>query len=573
MYCTFFHFLNTKTTTTTTNKQQSDGRGGADGGNQRFNPELSWEDNTNLSHAHKLLEPIKHKYGLGLSWGDLIVLAGTVAIEDMGGPVLGFAAGRIDHIGPDQTIALGPSDEQEAYGPVGTDGDMKFPLGANTMQLIYVNPEGKMGEPDPQKAADAIRDVFGRMGMDDRENVALIGGGHAIGKAHGAHTGSPGPAPLKCPFAPYSGKTGNDVTTSGLEGPWTTNPVKFDNEYYKNLVDWEWEKHRGPGGKWQWRVKGGNGPKAPAAHGNGEQDIMMLTTDVALAVDPKYRVFVEEFAKDEAAYRDAFAKVWYKLCNRDMGPYARMVGPEVPPPQEWQCPLPAPAKELADMGRVAGQVKNVFSQSPDLEKQCMRLALMSAKTYRYTDYLGGANGARIRFCMDWPAMKGLRVPLAALEPIKKEFRDGLSYADLIVLAGTVAVRGWGNISESDLPFTPGRTDAVDGKAWESLEYIHGQPEETVDQVKFRYSLTGLTTQELAALGYTSFHTTAALQEFITSTPPAGTDVYKLTLFDPEVKRWLEIFIEEGDESYKKAFAKAWTKLMTADLFDGPLHKV
>jgi catalase-peroxidase len=254
-----------------------------------------------------------------------------MAIEDMGGPVLGFCGGRIDHVDNTQTLALGPTPEQEKFAECLVDGDCQAPLGANTLGLIYVNPEGPMGKPDPQGAADTIRDVFGRMDMDDRENVALIGGGHTFGKTHGASTEGPGPKPFECPMNPWPGNfgtgVGNDVVTSGFEGAWTGNPTSWDNSYFKNLINYEWESWVGPGGHYQWRVKGGKGPKASAAHGDGSQNIMMLTTDIGLATDPEYRKYVEEFAHDEKAFSGAFAAVWYKLVNRDMGPVTRCVGP------------------------------------------------------------------------------------------------------------------------------------------------------------------------------------------------------------------------------------------------------
>lgn len=253
-----------------------------------------------------------------------------------------------------------------------------------------------MGNPDPQGAADTIRDVFGRMGMGDRENVALIGGGHSIGKCHGAGMEGPGPKPRECPWNPYPGAhgtgKGNDTVTSGFEGPWTTNPTKMDNEYFQNLINYEWEKYKGPGGQWQWRIKKPkDAPTAPAAQGDGKQHLIMLTTDIALATDPKYRKYVEEFANDEKAFFEAFAAVWYKLMNRDMGPVSRLVGPDLPKPQDWQHPLPDPPARLANMKAVERDLDALIRANSDKTSKFVRLALNSANTYRHTDYqVGGA---------------------------------------------------------------------------------------------------------------------------------------------------------------------------------------
>jgi len=525
-------------------------------------------------HAHKLLEPIKYKYGLGLSWGDLIVLAGTVAIEDMGGPVLGFAAGRIDHVDNSQSIGLGPSPQQERFQKVDNTENVPAPLGQSVMGLIYVNPEGFMGEPDPLRSAEDIRDVFGRMGLDDRENVALIGGGHTFGKCHGAGPEGAGPSPKEDPVNPYPGLhgtgKGNDVVTAGIEGPWTAEPTKWDNTYFKYLLDFEWEVHKGPGGAWQWRVKGGNGPKAPMAHGEGEQDIMMLTTDIALVKDPEYRKYVEEFAKDEKAYADAFAKVWYKLVNRDMGPIERLVGPDVPEPQDWQHPLPPPSSNLADMKAVEKDIENLLKQYPEQEDQVIRLARNSANTYRHTDYLGGCNGARIRFHLDWKINEGLDATIKALEPIKEKYGEGLSWADLIVAAGTVACKNRG--APKDMSFCPGRSDASDGSGWDSLESMNADPPKTIDDVEDRVALRGLSKKEYVALAFPHYPSVDALKHMMAS-KDADCEIWTKALkYHPEFKRQVDYYIGAGDETYKNDFAEAWTKFMNSDRFDGPIFR-
>lgn len=433
-----------------------------------------------------------------------------------------------------------------------------------------------MGEPDPQKAANTIRDVFGRMGMDDRENVALIGGGHSVGKAHGANEEGPGAPPMKCPFNPYPGRPGggrgNDTSTSKLEGAWTSNPIKFDNEYFKNLLNHKWEKHKGPGGRWQWRVKGNmrgkHGPKAPKAHGEGDEPIFMLTTDIALAVDSKYRKYVEEFAEDEEAYREAFAKVWYKLVNRDMGPYSRLVGPDVAPAQDWQHPLPPPPKVLPDKEEVKASISKLFEDQEELVMQCIKLARVSANTFRHTDYLGGANGARIRFCLDWEAHKGLDKPLQSLKTVKDEFGDSLTWSALIILAGTVAVESLGS---GDIPLTLGnRSDDTSGAAWDTLKFTNEKAEKDIEEVKYRNALRGFSLKEFAALMFPEYPSVDALSKLMSGPAPTVIDGYSATLFDPMVKQHVDEFIVAGDKEYKAAFRAAWTKLMTADMFDGPL---
>jgi catalase (peroxidase I) len=309
--------------------RETDGRGGCSGGRQRFDPERSWEDNTNLDKARRLLWPIKEKYGLGLSWGDLFVMAGTTAIESMGGPTLGVCVGRVDDEDGSRSEGLMPSDAH----PCTKDGDCEKPMGATTVGLIYVNPEGPMGNPIPDQSALQIRDTFARMGMNDEETVALIGGGHTFGKTHGACDKGAGLSPAETEAAGGNGDTeawqgncgtgkGKDTFTSGQEGAWTTNPTKWDNSYFRNLLQWKWDVHKGPGGHYQWKVDSAYPPQAPDAHVEGaNQDIMMFTSDMALLEDPadKYQALVKEFASNPAKLDEVFAKAWHKLTTRAFG--------------------------------------------------------------------------------------------------------------------------------------------------------------------------------------------------------------------------------------------------------------
>jgi len=536
---------------------------------ERFEPERSWPDNTNLDKARRLLEPIKRKYGNGLSWGDLFALSGTVAIKAMGGPVLGFCAGRLDFQDNSQTLPLGPSPEQEKFGHCEVNGDCKYPLGQNTLGLIYVNPEGPMGIPDPQGAADTIRDVFGRMEWHGRELVALIGGGHTFGKAHGATKESPGKPPSECPFAPWAGATGMNAVTSGFEGPWTSAPTKWDNKYFQYLVDYEWEPWEGPGGHYQWRVKGGNGPQAPVADpaSAAVQDVMMLTTDVALVTDDEYKEYVKEFAQNETAFREAFALAWYKLVTRDVGPVTRCVGPSVPPAQNFQYPLPDPPTTFPKFNHVEKDLHQLLDANIITESHLLRLAWQCASTFRATDYQGGCNGARIRFPpgSEWPINKGLDKTLAALEPIKHKYGNSLSYADLIVLAGNVAAERSGS---PKLKFCPGRTDAADGSAWKHIDYSNTQYPTTVNKMVEQYERRGQTAQDFVALTFAMFNSTKKLGNFLDSN---STGVLQEGLkYYPELRYWVDYYIAAGDQHYSENFATAWTKLMNADRFYGPL---
>lgn len=344
----------------------------------------------------------------------------------------------------------------------------------------------------------------------------------------------------------------------------------WDNDYFKYLVDYQWEKHKGPGGAWQWRVKGGKGPKAPKAHGEGEQDIMMLTTDIALVTDPEYRKHVEEFAKDEKAFADAFAAVWYKLMNRDMGPVARLVGPDVAPPQPFQHALPDPPAKPANTTKAEKEIEMVMDENEG-KGEFVRLAMNSAGTYRYTDHQGGVNGARIRFSpgKDWKANEGLDATLKLLEPVKEQFGEHLSWADLIVTAANVAVKRLG--APKNLAVVPGRADAVDGEGWGDLDYMNAEPPASMDDVVERNSLRGLSDKEAVALAFPSYPTTEALKELLASPGSEDEGVTQMALkYHPNYTHWVEYFIATGDEAYANDFAHAWTKLMNADRFDGPL---
>jgi len=290
-----------------------------------------------LDKARSLLEPIKLKYGFGLSWGDLFILAGTTAIESMGGPSLGVCLGRVDDVDGSASLPLGPTAEQEVLAPCPTNGECEGPLGTTTVGLIYVNPEGPMGKPDPVVSSTQVRDTFARMAMNDTETVALIGGGHAFGKTHGACPESPGLPPSEDEENPWSGNCGSgvgvDAVTSGFEGPWTANPTAWDNYYFKNLLNYDWSVHEGPGGHFQWKVSpdfNATSPSAPSADGEGEQDVMMLTSDISLINDKAYFEIVSEFASDLDLFSDQFAHAWYKLTTRDMGPVTRCNGPATP---------------------------------------------------------------------------------------------------------------------------------------------------------------------------------------------------------------------------------------------------
>ena len=458
-----------------------DGRGGAGAGQQRFAPLNSWPDNANLDKARRLLWPIKQKYGRKISWADLMILAGNVALESMGFKTFGFGGGRKDVFEPDD-LYWGPEGKWLADERYSGDRDLHNPLAAVQMGLIYVNPEGPNGKPDPVAAARDIRETFGRMAMNDEETVALIAGGHAFGKTHGA--GDPslvGPEPEAAPIeqqglgwkSRYGSGKGDDTITSGLEVTWTATPTKWSNQYFKNLFSYEWELIKSPAGAHQWRPKDGAGAgTVPDAHNPSKRHAPnMLTTDLSLRFDPAYEKISRRFYEHPDELADAFARAWFKLTHRDMGPRARYLGPEVPAEELiWQDPIPAVNHKLVDEKDI-GALKGKILASGLSVSQLVSTAWASASTFRGSDKRGGANGARIRLApqKDWeinqPAQ--LAKALKTLEGIRSEFNSAqpggkkISLADLIVLAGCAGVEQAAKNAGHTMtvPFTPGRMDA------------------------------------------------------------------------------------------------------------------
>ncbi|ONH30547.1 catalase/peroxidase HPI [Pseudofrankia asymbiotica] len=457
-----------------------DGRGGAGSGQQRFAPLNSWPDNGNLDKARRLLWPVKKKYGQKISWADLMILAGNVALESMGFETFGFAGGRPDVWEPDEDVYWGPESTWLGDERYTGDRELESPLGAVQMGLIYVNPEGPNGNPDPLASARDIRETFRRMAMNDEETVALIAGGHTFGKTHGAGPAeSVGPEPEGAPIEQQglgwksshgSGK-GGDAITSGLEGIWTNTPTTWDNSFFEILFGYEWELFQSPAGANQWRPKGGAGVgTVPDAHDASKTHApTMLTTDLALRFDPVYETISRRFKDDPDAFADAFARAWYKLTHRDMGPAVRYLGPEVPAEALiWQDPVPPVTGELVDAADVA-VLKSQILASGLTVSQLVSTAWASASTFRGGDKRGGANGARVRLEPQngWEVNEPdqLAVVLRTLTGIQETFNVAggrqVSLADLIVLAGGVGVEQAARNAGYDVevPFAPGRTDA------------------------------------------------------------------------------------------------------------------
>ncbi len=463
----------------------SDGRGGAGAGTQRFAPLNSWPDNANLDKARLLLWPIKKKYGKKLSWADLMILAGNCALESAGFKTFGFAGGREDVWEPQEDIYWGPEAEWLGDKRYSGDRDLENPLGAVQMGLIYVNPEGPNGKPDPIAAARDIRETFGRMAMNDEETVALIAGGHTLGKTHGAadpgkHVGRE-PAAASMEEQSFGWKNtygtghGAHTITSGLEGAWTTTPTKWSNNYFENLFGYEWELTKSPAGAQQWKPKGNAGAgTVPDAHDSMKRHApIMLTTDLALRFDPIYEKISRDFLKNPAKFNDAFARAWFKLTHRDMGPIARYLGPEVPKEVLiWQDPLPA-SKAKALTPKDITELKTKILATRLTIAELVSTAWASASTFRGSDKRGGANGARIRLApqKDWAVNNPAQLAkvLKTLEGIQKKFnssgKKNVSLADLIVLGGCAAIEKAAKKAKVDVkvPFTPGRVDATIGQ--------------------------------------------------------------------------------------------------------------
>ena len=464
-----------------------DGRGGAGSGNQRFAPLNSWPDNVSLDKARRLLWPIKQKYGRKISWGDLMVLSGNVALESMGFKTFGFGGGRVDIWEPEEDIYWGPEGEWLADKRYKGDRELDNPFGATQMGLIYVNPEGPNGKPDPIAAARDIRETFGRMAMNDYETVALIAAGHTFGKAHGAADPKKyvGPVPEGAPIeeqglgwkSTYGSGSGGDTIGSGLEGAWTATPVKWDNSYLETLFGHEWELGKSPAGAYQWFPKNGSAvATVPDAHDPSNRHApIMFTTDLSLRMDPIYAPISKHFLENPQEFAEAFAKAWYKLTHRDMGPLSRYLGPLVPKePQLWQDPVPAVDHELIGEEDIAALKAKILESGLSIP-ELVTTAWASASTFRGSDKRGGANGARIRLApqKDWevnqPAL--LAKVLPKLEAIQKDFNRSqsgsqpgdkrVSLADLIVLGGCAAVEQAAKKAGHNVkvPFSPGRTDA------------------------------------------------------------------------------------------------------------------
>ena len=460
-----------------------DGRGGAGSGTQRFAPLNSWPDNVNLDKARRLLWPIKQKYGRKISWADLMILAGNVALESMGFKTFGFGGGRPDVWEPEEDIFWGPEGKWLADERYTGDRQLDNPLGAVQMGLIYVNPEGPNGKPDPIAAARDIRETFARMAMNDEETVALIAGGHSFGKTHGAADPSKyvGPEPEAAPIEEqglgwkntYGNGNGTQTIGSGLEVTWTTTPVKWSNNYLENLFGYEWELTKSPAGANQWKPKGDAGADAvPDAHDPSKRHApMMLTTDLSLRMDPIYAPIAKRFLDHPQEFADAFAKAWFKLTHRDMGPLSRYLGPLIPKePQIWQDPVPAVDHELIGERDFAALKAKILASGLSIS-QLVTTAWASAASFRGSDKRGGANGARIRLApqKDWDINQPAQLPkvLRTLEAIQKDFNASqtggkkVSLADLIVLGGCAAVEEAAKKAGHNVkvPFSPGRTDA------------------------------------------------------------------------------------------------------------------
>lgn len=462
----------------------ADGRGGAGNGTQRFAPLNSWPDNANLDKARRLLWPIKQKYGNKISWADLMILAGNCALESMGFKTFGFAGGREDIWEPEEDIYWGSETEWLGDKRYSGERDLENPLGAVQMGLIYVNPQGPNGKPDPVASGRDIRETFARMAMNDEETVALVAGGHTFGKAHGAapdsHVGrEPEAASIEEQglgwISKYGSGKGDDTITSGIEGAWKPNPTRWDNGYFDMLFGYDWELVKSPAGAWQWTPKNvADKDLAPAAHDATKRvPTMMTTADMALRMDPIYEPISRRFHKDPQAFADAFARAWFKLTHRDMGPRSRYLGEEVPKEVLiWQDPVPAADHKLVNEKDIAA-LKKKISESKLTVSQLVSTAWASASTFRGSDKRGGANGARIRLApqKDWAVNQPeqLSAVLNKLEKIQKEFnraqpggKKKISLADMIVLGGCVGIELAAKQAGQNItvPFSPGRTDAT-----------------------------------------------------------------------------------------------------------------
>ncbi|MGA8262347.1 MAG: catalase/peroxidase HPI [Arenicellales bacterium] len=616
----------------------ADGRGGAGTGNQRFAPLNSWPDNANLDKARRLLWPIKKKYGNKLSWADLIAYAGTIAYESMGLKTFGFGFGRKDIWHPEMDTYWGS--EKEWLAPTGSEGsrysgerDLENPLAAVMMGLIYVNPEGVDGHPDPLKTAQDVRVTFARMAMNDEETVALTAGGHTVGKTHGnGDAALLGPEPEAAGIEEqglgWNNHTrrgiGRDAVTSGIEGAWTSNPTRFDMGYFDMLLDHEWKSVKSPAGAWQWEPVDIREEDMPVdvEDPSIRRRPIMTDADMAMKMDPIYREIMEKFRADPEAFKDAFARAWFKLTHRDMGPKARYIGPDVPKEDLiWQDPVPAGRSDYdveAVKARIAASGLSV--------SEMVATAWDSARTFRGSDMRGGANGARIRLApqKDWEGNEPARLSkvLSVLEPIAAE--SGASVADVIVLAGNVGVEQAAKAAGHDVtvPFSPGRGDATDAmtdvESFEPLEVVHDgyrnwlmkdyvvSPEELMLD---RTQLMGLTAPEMTVLvggmrvlgtnhggtrhGVLTEREGALTNDFFVNLTdmnytwkPAGTNLYEICDRKTDKVKWTatrvdlvfgsnsilrayaEVYAQDDNkEKFVQDFTAAWTKVMNADRFD------
>ena len=616
----------------------ADGRGGGGTGNQRFAPLNSWPDNGNLDKARRLLWPIKKKYGNKLSWADLILLAGTVAYESMGLKTFGFAFGREDIWHPEMDTYWGaekewlaPSDNPNSR--YSGERDLDNPLAAVMMGLIYVNPEGVDGKPDPLKTAQDVRVTFARMAMDDEETVALTAGGHTVGKAHGnGDTALLGPAPEGADVEEQGfgwinhtkRGVGRDAVTSGLEGAWTTHPTQWDNGYFDMLMNHEWELKKSPAGAWQWEPVGLADADAPPDAEDPAQHsrVIMTDADMAMKMDPAYRAISERFHKDPAYFTEVFARAWFKLTHRDMGPKARYIGPEVPAEDLiWQDPVPVGASNY-DVAAVKARI----AASGLSISEMVSTAWDSARTYRGSDMRGGANGARIRLApqKDWAGNEPQRLAkvLSVLEPIAAQ--TGASVADVIVLAGNVGIEQAAKAAgvSVSVPFSPGRGDATDAQTdadsfnvleplhdgyrnWLKSDYVVSAEELLLD----RSQLMGLTAVEMTALlggmrvlgtnhggsqhGVFTDRVGALTNDFFVNLTdmantwkPTGKNQYEIRDRKSGAVKWTatrvdlvfgsnsilrayaEVYAQDDNkEKFVHDFVAAWTKVMNADRFD------